>query len=198
MPYGVPYGTGSCTYCACIAKVAFLSIFQFFFYNLHDLPQKKLHALTAKIKKFNFFFIIHTTYRKKKNYTHLPQKNNYTTRRFFCTRLTFFTNTTQHNTLQHNTTQHNTTQHNTTQHNTTQHNTTQHNTTQHNTTQHNTTQHNTTQHNTTQHNTTQHNTTQHNTTQLNTRNEIVAFPSADYKRQPLALLVAPVPLPSRS
>ena len=64
---------GSCTYCACIAKVAFLSIFQFFnfFLNLHDLLQKK----------FKFFLIIHTTYRKKK----------YTTRRFFCTRLTFFT-----------------------------------------------------------------------------------------------------------
>ena len=44
--------------------------FSFFFYNLHALPQKK------------------------KNHTHLPQKNAifsliiYTTRRFFCTRLT--------------------------------------------------------------------------------------------------------------
>ena len=62
---GVPYGTGSCTYCACIAKVAFLSIFQFF-YNLHDLPQKKkLHAFTAK-KGNSIFFIIYTSYHKKK------------------------------------------------------------------------------------------------------------------------------------
>ena len=65
-----------------------LHFFQFvnFFYNLHDLRQKKITRLYRK-KEFKFF-IVHTTYRKKK-YTHLPQKN-YTTRRFFCTRLTFF------------------------------------------------------------------------------------------------------------
>ena len=39
--------------------------FSIFLYNSHDLPQKKLHAFTAK--------------------------KNYTTRRFFCTRLAFFT-----------------------------------------------------------------------------------------------------------
>ena len=68
-----------------------LHFFQFlnFFYNLHDLPQKKLHALTAKNN--SIFFIIYTTYPPKKNYTHLPPKKNYTTRRFFRTRLKFFT-----------------------------------------------------------------------------------------------------------
>ena len=43
----MPYGTVSYTYCACIAKVAFLSIFHFF-YDLHDLLQIKLHTFTAK------------------------------------------------------------------------------------------------------------------------------------------------------
>ena len=45
-----------------------LDFFQFFnfFYNLHDLQQKKkLHDLQQK-KKIQFFFIIHTTYSKKK------------------------------------------------------------------------------------------------------------------------------------
>ena len=54
--YGVPYRAGSYTYCACIAKVAFLSIF-IFFYNSHDLPQKTLHAFTAKkITQLDDFF----------------------------------------------------------------------------------------------------------------------------------------------
>ena len=48
---------------------------------------QKLHLFQF----FIFFFIIHTSYRKK-HFTHLAQKQNYTTRRFFCTRLTFFTN----------------------------------------------------------------------------------------------------------
>ena len=54
-----------------------LHFFQFFnfFYNLHDLPQKKKITLPyRKSKKIQFFFIIHTTYSKKKNYTHLQQK----------------------------------------------------------------------------------------------------------------------------
>ena len=53
-----------------------LHFFQFFnfFNNLHDLPQKKITRPYPKNKKFNFFLIIYTTYRKK-NYTHLPQKN---------------------------------------------------------------------------------------------------------------------------
>ena len=44
-----------------------LHFFQFFnfFHNLHDVPQKKLHSFTAKIKN-SIFFIIHTTYSKKK------------------------------------------------------------------------------------------------------------------------------------
>ena len=36
----VPYGTGSRTYCACIAKVAFLSIFDFFI--IYTLYRKKI------------------------------------------------------------------------------------------------------------------------------------------------------------
>ena len=51
-----------------------LHFFQFFnfFYNLHDLPQKKITLPYRKNKKF-IFFNIHTTY-SKKNYTHLQQK----------------------------------------------------------------------------------------------------------------------------
>ena len=43
-----------------------LHFFQFFIFfdNVHDLPQKKLHALTAKKK--SLFFMIHTNYRQKK------------------------------------------------------------------------------------------------------------------------------------
>ena len=44
----MPYGTGSCTYCACIAKVAFLSNFQFFFIICTTYCKKKLPAFTAK------------------------------------------------------------------------------------------------------------------------------------------------------
>ena len=86
----MPYGTSSCTYCACTAKVAFLSIFQFFLFNLHDLPQKKIARPYRKNKKIHFFNIIHTTYHKKKLHA-FTAKKNYTTRRFFCTHLTFFT-----------------------------------------------------------------------------------------------------------
>ena len=48
--------------------------FSIFSYNLHDLPQKKIHALTAKKNKFNFFFRIHTTYRKKKLHAFTAKK----------------------------------------------------------------------------------------------------------------------------
>ena len=41
---------------------------------------------------FNFFYIIYTAYRKKKLHA-FTAKKNYTTRRFFHTRLTFFTKT---------------------------------------------------------------------------------------------------------
>ena len=70
-----------------------LDFFQFFnfFYNLHDLPQKKkLHDLPQKLKNSIFFYNSHDL-QQKKNYTHLQQKKIYTTIRFFCTRLTFFT-----------------------------------------------------------------------------------------------------------
>ena len=56
---GMPYGTGSCTYCACIAKRAFLSIFHFLFYNLHDLTQEKI---TRPYRKKNYttrLFFLH-------------------------------------------------------------------------------------------------------------------------------------------
>ena len=43
-----------------------------FCYNLHDLPQKKITRPYRK-KKLQFFFVIHTSYRKKE-YTHLPPK----------------------------------------------------------------------------------------------------------------------------
>ena len=72
-----------------------LDFFQFFnfFYNLHDLQQKKkIYTTYSKKKKIQFFFIIHTTYSKKKKlHAFTAKKKNYTTIRFFCTRLTFFT-----------------------------------------------------------------------------------------------------------
>ena len=36
------------------------------FNNLHDLPQKKLHAFTALKNNSIFFLMIYTTYREKK------------------------------------------------------------------------------------------------------------------------------------
>ena len=54
----MPYGTGSCTYCTCIAKVAFLSIFQFFFILYVTYCKKKIHPFTAKkIIQFDDFFV---------------------------------------------------------------------------------------------------------------------------------------------
>ena len=64
--YGVPYGTGSCTYCACIAKVAFISIFQFFFIIYTTYRKKIITRPYRKNKKSQFFFIIYTTYFKEK------------------------------------------------------------------------------------------------------------------------------------
>ena len=75
-----------------------LDFFQFFnfFYNLHDLPQKKnLHDLPQKLKNSIFFYNSHDL-QQKKNCTHLQQKKNYTTIRFFGTRLTFFTHPPTH------------------------------------------------------------------------------------------------------
>ena len=68
-----------------------LHFFQFFnFFVIYTTyRKKKLHALTAK-KIIQFFFIIYMTYRKKKLHA-FTAKKNYTTRRFFRTRLTFFT-----------------------------------------------------------------------------------------------------------
>ena len=64
-----------------LQRLHFLQFFSFF-YNLHDLPQKKITLLYRKNKKnSNFFYDSHN----------LQQTKNYTTRRFFCTRLTFFT-----------------------------------------------------------------------------------------------------------
>ena len=70
-----------------------LHFFQFFnfFYILHDVPQKKKITHPYRKKKNSIFFIIHRTYRKKKNYTHLPQKKITQLDDFFCTRVTFFT-----------------------------------------------------------------------------------------------------------
>ena len=68
-----------------------LHFFQFFIFLIiyTTYRKKKLHAFTAK-KKIQFFFVIYTTYRKKKLHA-FKAKKNYTTRRFFRTRLTFFT-----------------------------------------------------------------------------------------------------------
>ena len=60
-----------------LQKVAFLSIFHFF-YNLHDLTQKKFTRPYRK-KKINFFYNSHD----------LPQKKNYTTRLFLYTTYIF-------------------------------------------------------------------------------------------------------------
>ena len=60
---GVLYGTGNCTYYACIAKVASLSIF-YFFYDLHNLLQKKDYTPLLK-KRFNFFYNSHDLPQKK-------------------------------------------------------------------------------------------------------------------------------------
>ena len=89
------YGTGGCTYCACIAKVAFLSIFQFFLIIYTTYRKKEITRPYRKNKKIQFFFIIHTTYRKKKLHA-CTAKKNYTTRRFFCTQLTFITSLTHY------------------------------------------------------------------------------------------------------
>ena len=59
-----------------------LHFFQFFnFFMIWTTYCKKKFYTYLPQKKFDFFFIIHKTYRKK----------NYTNRRFFCTQLTFFT-----------------------------------------------------------------------------------------------------------
>ena len=71
-----------------------LDFFQFFnfFYNLHDLQQKKkLHDLPQKLKNPIFFYNSHDLQQKKKITRIYSKKKNYTTIRFFCTRLTFFT-----------------------------------------------------------------------------------------------------------
>ena len=66
------------------------SIF-FIIYTTYS-KKKKLHDLQQKKKNSIFFYNSHDLQQKKKNYTHLQQKKkNYTTIRFFCTRLTFFT-----------------------------------------------------------------------------------------------------------
>ena len=70
-----------------------LDFFQFFnfFYNLHDLQQKKkLHDLPQKLKNSIFFYNSHDLQQKKKITRIYSIKKNYTTIRFFCTRLTFF------------------------------------------------------------------------------------------------------------
>ena len=56
-PYRVPYGTGNCT----------------FFYNLHDLPQKKNYMHLPK-KTNSIFFLIYTTCCKKKLHTFTAKK----------------------------------------------------------------------------------------------------------------------------
>ena len=67
----MPYGTGSCTYCAYIANVAFFFLQLFnFFYNLHEknytpLPQKSKNSI---------FFKIHPTYSKKKVHAFTTKK----------------------------------------------------------------------------------------------------------------------------
>ena len=53
-----------------LQKLHLFQFFNFFKNNLHHLPQKKLHVLTAE--KINFL-IIYTTYRKKMN-THIYRK----------------------------------------------------------------------------------------------------------------------------
>ena len=61
----MPYGTGKCTYCSCIAKVAFLSIFPFFFIIYTTYRKKKLHSFAAELRKFNFFCNSHDSQQKK-------------------------------------------------------------------------------------------------------------------------------------
>ena len=73
-----------------LQKLHFFQFFNFFL-TLHDFPQKRLRALTAKIKEFNFFFIIHATYRKKKLKAFIVGKKISRLDDLFCTRLTFFT-----------------------------------------------------------------------------------------------------------
>ena len=56
--YEVPYGTGSCTYCACICKgcTSFNFSILVMIYMIYR-KKKQLHALTAK-RKFNFFILL--------------------------------------------------------------------------------------------------------------------------------------------
>ena len=89
--HGVPYGTGSCTYCACIANVAFLSMFHFYFIVSTTYRKKKITRPYHKNENLQIFFIIHTTYRQKK-ITRIYRKKKITRLDdFLCTRLTFFT-----------------------------------------------------------------------------------------------------------
>ena len=69
----VAHRTGSCTDCTCIAKVAFLPIFQFFL-SFTRLTAKKNHTHLPP-KRNQFFLIIYTTYRKK-NITRIYRKKN--------------------------------------------------------------------------------------------------------------------------
>ena len=56
-----------------LQRLDFFQIFNFF-YNLHDLPQKKNYTTYRKNKKIQFFFIIHTTYSKKKLHAFTAKK----------------------------------------------------------------------------------------------------------------------------
>ena len=52
-----------------LEKLHFFQYFNFW-YNLHDLPQKKITRICCK-KKMQFFYNLHDL--PQKNYTHLPQ-----------------------------------------------------------------------------------------------------------------------------
>ena len=68
----MPYGTGSFSYCAWMANVAFFFQFFNFFYNLHDLPQEKITRPYRKKNNSIFFYSFHNLTQKK--VTHLLKK----------------------------------------------------------------------------------------------------------------------------
>ena len=71
----MPYASGICTHCACIAKVALLSIFAIFqfFLIIYTTYGKAKNTLVYRKKK-TIFFIIYMTCRKKKLHAFTAKK----------------------------------------------------------------------------------------------------------------------------
>ena len=78
----MPYGTGNCTYCARIAKVAF-------FFNLFIIYTIYHKKIAQFYRKKMYFIIIYTTYRKKNFHTFTAKKKIIRIDDFFVHKLHF-------------------------------------------------------------------------------------------------------------